>query len=803
MLTNKIFFKNSKRTTALLGIGALSIGLLGCGDNSVSNNAQSDKNDKVTQFFLANSTRYDIKSAKLVNSAGMPTGDVEITCVSGAPSCQFNASVSAPGRLLFLDKRGKLIGVASVAASDKEERAFVEPSKYVLGSYIYSELTNRYPEPDATLQPKLTRFFKNYQTEKLHDNNLRLASYYFYRVVDKGVDANVDAFIKNLHERLERADELEAGLNLAQIKEVLDKVWAGLNDIQIVSSAYAEDKPTQTCGLEVTTQLAFASGVAEFIPGVGIFTEIAKNACDSADSAKTEEALKKIQAQLNELQKAVKSNGEQLTALQKTLNGSIASTFIQGLMDARRIYLDDYLSRYYVLTKGHGTLAAYVKSQGGLKKAFNVDRTGNVNLDYVLHMSNAWKGLDYVNGNTDGKWGTFSSFIDALHDSCNTPASSAESATNDIVKNRIECNAKISYFKTYVVAMNAEFLQVYKDVTETLESYMATESEVIRAHADGPTKDQPASWKQMYTDTIQPNLRNSIAAAAAGKQFAPYGQDMPGGYFKLEAGLPETLVANLNSNAMHCNSGAWLAEHHPNIVGWIKNGEDSYITVRCWSNDTSPTTRKLYTSRYYYEKDGYDVMNILGVVATADRSKDRSAEETKFMDSDTHIITSFIEIPQSFGIYAGRNFPSKVATKVDPQIESIGRIQPSGNLRTPAKGYESLYNNINSYESNKLEKNVMFVRYTEPSTVRQNGDPLSYVWKVEFWNNNGYLWGGTSARMICVTWNCGRNGDELSFYSDGGQNGFDGPKDVWHASRPTRQDIFNYRINGTVYKSTP
>lgn len=808
MLKYKKIFKHSKRWAALLGIGTLSFGLLGCGDNGASNNAQNDKSDKVTQFILDNSTRYDIKSARLVNNAGIPTGQFELACVSGSSSCQFNTSVSAPGRLLFLDKRGKLIGVASVAASDKEERAFVEPSKYVLGSYIYSELTKRYAEPDASVQPKLTRFFKNYQTAKLHDNNLRLASYYLYRVVDKSADANIDEFIKNLHERLERGDELESGLDLALIKEVVTKFLAGLSDIQFISSAHAEAvdpaKPTQTCGPEVTYQLAFASGVADFIPGVGIFTEIAKTACDNADSAKTEEALKKIQAQLNELQKTVKSTDGKMDALQKTLSGSIASTYIQGLMDARRIYLDTYLNKYYVLTAGHGTLSAYVKSQGGLKKAFNIDKTGNSNLDYVLKMSNAWTGLDYVNGNTDGKWGTFSSFIDALHDSCNTPPDNVESATNDIVKNRVECNAKIAYFKTYVVAMNAEFLQIYKDVTDTLEGYMATEGDVIRAHADGPTKNQPTSWKQMYTDTIQPTLRDSIAVAAAGKQFAPYGQDLPGGYYKFEAGLPEPLGANIKRNSLNCNSGAWSSDPRPNLVGWVKNGENSFITIRCWNNDTEPKTRKLYTSRYYYEKDGHDVMNILGVLATADRSKNRSAAEYKFEYADGKSVKKlYIDIPQSFGIYVGDAFPSVSLTAVNPEKVPGGRITRTSSSEAPTKGYESYETYETQYLSNGRNTSVTFVRYTEPTGTRKESDSLSYVWAVAFWSNGSTIYAGLSSAMICLTWNCGRNNDELSFYSEGGQYGFDGPKDVWHGARPRSQNNLNYRINGTVYKSRP
>jgi hypothetical protein len=735
-------------TKFILGFTAAAL-LAACGSGSSSN--QNPTTEGKTQFQMTNLGAYDLARVDIVTNDGVLQSSRSIQCAATS-DCRFKADMEKPGDLLFFDKNGTLVS-AYILTEAPTERAYVRTSRRMMGIYVFDQLRKRYPQSADLLAAKLAIFFTNYDSpDQLPDDFQELGMYYQYRMAGTGL--TTDEFYTALNKRLENSEVLESQLYAMIGSRVFNTLLASLPNVNVVSPAYAAGDGK--CPAGFTSAMTIVSGIGDFmigdgfIPVFGIANELIKDACDD-----TTERLDKIQDSINQLYAQLAKTDAKIDDLIDFVSATEARTILRQMKLHQETLRNSYINAYIELvnTTTSKSLKEVVQKQGGLEKAF----AKSTNLQDVLKLADQWTLLNTGIGDADK-----TTFVTALNNQC---AGSSDSSSRDLLRNRTNCNLLISYYKMIVTSTHGSYLTMLKDITDTIQSYQASEGSWIALNIKKPGNEVKSNWADQYTYVLKPALQANMAKLETG-----FARGSEQGYFKLTEGLPQALLDNLVR--IDCKNGTGSA----NLTEWIKNGTDkSYVTVRC--QNRGPTL-----SRYYYAKDGNDVTNLLGVVIPSNRPSGTAAEH-EFENFNTWYI------PESWPTYTG-TFTRGTVVKQNEGNDKIRKTTYPGSGYIPYSISES-----NWSSSDRANPTSMYVLYTEPKA--QRSDPLSYVWGVAYWRNHSISYGGVSAAMMCMTSNCTYTGDYRVTFKE-----FDGPGSIWHGM--THSESHNsasvaYELSGQLY----
>jgi hypothetical protein len=514
-----------------------------------------------------------------------------------------------------------------------------------------------------------------------------------------------------------------------------------------------------------------------WIPGLSAVLNVVNAGCDELSSAATDKSLKNIQDKLNELSAAMANTHQKLDDLITLLAESEAAHTLENLRSYQTT-LNKYVGAYNTVIKGYSSFKDYVANQknvlepfaSGMKVALGKK---DASLDTLRDLATQWKALE------DMRNVTKSTFALALKNLCD-PAS--PSPTVDLIQNRTSCNMMIGYYKAIVVTSHVRHLKILKDVTDTLQMYMGSDRDLIKQRftpllATGV----PDSWTQEYDLQYKPKLMAGLQAVATG--FAPSSVATSNGFYKMYGGLPDALVNSLKQPLLNCSMFNKDGSTTPNIISWVRNGdEDSYITVNCYMNFQS------WTSRYYYLKEGNDVINIMGVIVSANSSARRTTEEKSHYDSMN------IYVPDSWKLrLTTSSLPSSGV--VLPQMEDNNAFLV--NQGETKSGFNKVFTSPNrsAYDNGNA---VMYVRYTDPK-AQSDGRKISYIWGTVFWTGAGIDHRMRSA-MMCLTWICSRNGTEISF-KDSKHPSWNGPDSIGlNETTVNGFRAFAFDVNGVTQK---
>ncbi len=751
----------------IAGVFLTALTLAACGGGSGS----GSQGQGTTTFEVENNSPYAVASVQIVNNAGEQVSSQSFSCAA-QQTCELKATMNVPGTLLFSDPNGSLMG-AYILTSVPGEYQFVRTSRYMLGLYAFTELRKRYPENLDTLLIKLDIFFTNYDSpDRLPDNFQELGMYYRYKMLGTGL--SVDNFYEDLHTRLDSGEKLEPSLYQASANTVTS-TFASFKDIQWVSLAHASDSPTCPDGLQTAMSVVGEMG-GSWIPGLSAVLNVVNTGCEELSSAALDKSLKDINNRLTELAAAMEKTDQKIDNLITLLGESTIGNAVEKMRNLQTD-LSAYTSAFSTVIRGSASFKDYVAKQSsnlqpfssGLKVALSKK---DDNLKKVRDLSIPWGILEKMRDVNK------TSFALALQNLCDP---TTNSSTVDLVKNRASCNMMIGYYKAIMVSSHVLYLKIFKDVTDTLQTYMASDLDLIKTNFIAPrSTGMPDSWTQEYDTQIKPSLVGGLQKAAS--DFAPSSVATTNGFFKMYGGLPDALVNNLKNPMLGCSMSNADNTTTPSIISWIKNGDDdSYITVNCNMNF------KTWTSRYYYRRDGNEILNMMGVVVSANSSARRTTDEKSHYDSMD------IYIPDSWKLrLTTSSLPSSGV--VLPQMETNSAFYVNSG------GTKSGFNKIFTSPNTSVGSNtaVIYSRYTDPN-AQADGTHLSYVWGTVFWTGAGIDHRMRSS-MMCLTWNCSRNGTQISF-KDTNHSDWNGPDSI--SLNETTVDgfrAFAYDLNGTTQK---
>lgn len=750
--------KFSQLLTSLV-IGLLLVGCGGGGSNAPQGQGR-------TSFEVDNNSPYAVASVQILNNAGEKISSQNFECAA-QQTCELNATMSEPGTLLFSDKNGTIMG-AYILTEAPNEYQFVRTSRYMLGLYAFTELRKRYPENLDTLLIKLDTFFTNYDSpDHLPDNFQELGMYYRYKMLGTGL--NIDDFYKDLHTRLDNNEQLGPNLYMATASAI-SSTLAGLNSAPWVSLAHASDAPTCPDGLQTGLAIVGEMG-GSWIPGLSAVVSVVNTGCDELSSNAIDKSLKNIQDKLNELSASMENTSQKVDVLIDLLGNSIAENAIEKLRNYQT-ELNSYISAYSTVIKGYGSFKDYMASTG-LRVALSKNDS---NLDKVRDLSAQWALLQKMR---DVNKTIFNKALVALCDTSTT------SSTADLVKNRASCNMMIGYFKAITVTSHVRYLKIFKDVTDTLQLYMAKDSELIKQKFTAPlTTGMPDSWTEEYDQKYKPTLTGGLQRVAS--DFAPSSVATSNGFYKMYGGLPDALVNNLKNLMLGCSTVNGDGTTIPNIISWVSNGqEDSYIAVNCTMNF------KTWTSRYYYLKDGDEVLNMMGVLVSANSSARRTSNE------ESHYDSMEIFIPDSWKLrLTTSGLPSSGV--VLPQMESNNGFLV--NYNGTKVGFNKIFTSPNrpAFDGSGHPTAVMYVRYTNQN-AEKDGTYLSNVWGTVFWVGAGVDHRMRSA-MMCMSWDCSLDDKKITF-KNSSHPSWSGPSSI--SLNETTVDgfrAFAFDLNGSIQK---
>lgn len=735
-----------KKIYKLIAAVSVMLMLAACGGGGGSNQSTEGK----TQFQMTNVGAFDLARVDIVTEDGLIQSSRSIQCPASS-DCSFKADMEAPGDLLFYDKNGTLVS-AYILTEAPGSRAYVRTSRRMMGIYVFDQLRKRHPESADLLSAKLALFFQNYDSpDQLPDDFQELGMYYQYRMVGTGL--NTEDFYSNLHARLENAEILEKNLYAANIPLLINSLFASIPEFTMVNSAYAAGEGK--CPAGFTAAMTIASGIGDFmigdgfIPVFGIANELVKDACDD-----TSEKLDKIQDSINQLYAQLQKTDAKIDQLIDFVSEVEAKNILRQMKLDQATLRNSYVNKYIELvnTTSNKTLKDFVKNQGGLEKAVN----RNANLKTVLELGDQWTKLNTGIGDADK-----TTFVNALQNMC---AGSSDAGGRDLLKNRTKCNLLINYYKMIVTSTHGSYISILKDVTETIQAYQSSEGTWIAGNLSKPGNEIKSSWADQYTYVLKPALQANLKKIEGG-----FSTSSEQGFYKLTEGLSTNLLENLvRVDCKNDSNKAYLTE-------WVKNGDKSYITVRCKNQG------KLYASRYYYEKDTTSqVTNMMGVVIpnsspTTAKSHDIRNYGTLFIRDDMPTYTGSI-----------------------PWGTVVVENQGSSKLPQTSSGYSNYkaYSiTINPFGSGGVPES-MTVRYTKP--LANGTESLSYVWKVNYWKKSFNLdTYSMEASMQCLSNACDYSGDgyRVTFKN------YDGPDSIWHAIETDvnhNSSKYRYEIDGKV-----
>ena len=619
-------FNHAKRLVLAVAVSISAIGLVGCGDGGSGTfgvgGSGAAANAQVV-FDVNNTSGYDIKTVQIVDKSGQQLLQGDLSCAKES-KCEFKATMAQPGMLKFYDSKSTLIGVYSLSQAP-ESSQYVKPSSSMLGMYVFDGLRKQYPETPESLIGKINHLFANYQSaDGRPDKFQELGQYYRLQMVGTGLSEK--DFFSDLHKKLDSGETLPKNLIKPQSSALVPKAKRAVMAVQ-TGAGYE-------CPSVISDMFSVIEQTTSFIPGVGGLFEMGKIACDNS---RTDKAIKDIGDQLSEIQKNLNT---MQVGLDKLISFEAMNSITSVLTTTNDVIKDATLHKatYKDLIKDHGSFRAFVDANGGIEKAWK----SHPKMQEVLkNLHTDWTLLSKVGESTRKD-----SLVRALKLYCED----SDSPVTDWVVNRRQCNGAIAYYQSQIASTYLTELAKLRDITSTLQAYWEKEKTFIDKNVTMP--EPKSNWSDEYQQVILPGLQKGLELAKGG--FAPATLSYPNNdnaYFRLTAGLPEALVTRLADSRLNCLVANGAGKSQINIVGWLSNGSNSYITTMCADVSSGQT----FKSRYYL-KNGNEPINLMGVLLP-------SAEEFFYADNDfmyisgrrTSVDEGFVNIPNDWATYTADN----------------------------------------------------------------------------------------------------------------------------------------------------
>lgn len=663
-------FNHSKNLVLAVAVGISAIGLVGCGDGGSGSfgvgGVGSSAHAQIS-FDVDNTSGYDIKTVQIVDKNGQQLLKGDLSCAKES-KCRFQAAMNQPGALKFYDSKDTLIGVY-ILTQAPEPFQYVKPSSSMLGMYVFNELRSQYPETPVSVLAKVDHLFAQVKSsDGRPDKFQELGQYYRQQMVGTGLSEK--EFFVDLHKNLESGESLPKNIIKASSSTAAPQAKKTLMAVQ--SGAASE------CPSGVSDAFSVIEQTTSFIPGVGGIFEMAKIACDNS---RTDKALNEIDTKLKEIQAKLNSMD---VGLDRLINFTAMSS-ITTILSQTNDFIKDaslYKSTYKDLIKEHGSFKALVDAHGGFEKAWK----NNPKMQEVLrNLHTDWVKLSKV-GESIRK--------DSLSSALKLYCENRDSADTDWVANRRQCNGAIVYYQSQIASTYLSELAKLRDISSTLQAYWDKEKKFIDANVTMP--ESRSNWSDEYQQVILPGVQKAIDLAKG--NFAPSTLSYANNnntYFRLSAGLPEALETRLVDSRMKCSTNL-KGGRQIDILGWISNGKESYITIECLDPAGGAAT---YKSRYYLS-NGNEPINLMGVVVP-------SAEEFAYAKDDfmyiggrrTAVDEGFVTMPSKWGTYRAVNDLRTIAQETGSF--GIGTGKQNANVRFGARDTTAVdrnfYTSISGY----------------------------------------------------------------------------------------------------------
>lgn len=603
---NNLVSKMKKTVFVAVSVG-ITLSLVGCGGSSDSSSTATNGS---TTFHVINTDPYAYAHVKIVGDDGAQIYASDFNCAANT-TCEFSAPMNQTGRILFYDSKGAVIN-GYIVALDPGRFIYVKTSTQMLGQFVMRELLKRYPESTITLMNKLELFFENYNSpDNQQGRTEELGMYYQFRVVSSGI--KVDDFYSALHARLENGNALEANLNMKNYSVATsNSTLSSLKSSSKVNNTYASlaDSSSALCSNTAYDAMKVGSAViGVFLPFggdlLGGLADIANNACDQT-AAQLDSIGKKLAAMDNKLNTVIDS----LKDVNRKLDYLIGFEQNDILAKVRENYNtlnNTHVSAYKTLLSGtkYNSIKGYIESHGGLAAAAEKSQ----NLKDVLDLDKQKSLLQEI-GSTLYK----SNLITALNAQCLT----IQGRDKDVVALKNTCNKTIVYYKTLVGTSSLMYLNIFKDVLDTVEYYRVNGSnadkDYITSNLSIPGGDASKSWSDQYKTIFQEPLNNTVAGLndfVTGSNFNPLSNADDKSYFALYSNLESSLLNSLVK--VECAYTTDSGKSVPNIYKFINDGDDSFIRVSC-KNKNFNGNSVYYNSQYHFKTNGNNVANVMGVL---------------------------------------------------------------------------------------------------------------------------------------------------------------------------------------------
>lgn len=746
---------------------AASITLIGCGGSSNASSTAPSNTKATVQ--VTNSSPFNYASAIIVrDSDGVVIHDQKLDCAAGKDNCYVyytGSEIKDSVNIYFKDDSGRKVRYTNFPGI-LPQYSSVDPKNYESGLYLAGYIVKNYQTQadfdwiDTNI--RLDNFFKNYDSaDQVNDNFEELGSYYEYKLKTTSLDdreiiaqlvsrlANWDVATKAELQPLYMAKPSITTSILAWYKSNFEGERGNL-----IPNAHAQ---IANCSSGLSGFLSFASDIVSFVPVAGDAIEAGMNIgnklCDG-----TEDTLAQILELVRTLQQSMDKVGLGVsTLLANQLDKDIAkkyneiaifagqsSTYPQDLTNLSFIQ-----SQYTAVKKGHASLEALFKANGGWRKTFD---EGGENLKSFLLLAQKQDGIlsklnnaaTYDNAN----------YYKYFRDRC---AGLMQSRPNEnFIDVRAKCNNILNANVAYILATQKALQPVVSDIYTVLSTY---QDEIYENGKASKVKDNfnllygaqalsgvPGAIKTKFDadlNTMVADIKSTVGGA---------------GYFKAYEGINADLMTQMV--AKDCNWTGRGRDKAPAIRGWYApntNSKDNYLVTEC-RNGTN-----LVKARYYYEDQGSvadakKVSNVLGVlIAEAYTSKNGYYQYNNTSSSDSYVLKKFTNLttnPSDPNVtVTGGNGEYARWTQDTPTVKTAGRGPNSAIDGVWGEGYSG------KFEFNNIKYSCNFgasCKYNYNWLSFKDSDGFNYV--IYYWA--GGAWQGTNnpagsaTGMSCMTYDC-------------------------------------------------